>query len=50
MNRCIRCQGKLIEEKMFDLPRHFLEFYCLNCGARFWINMMDLMDGRFRLN
>jgi hypothetical protein len=22
---------------MFDLPRKLLEYYCINCGERFWM-------------
>ena len=22
---------------MFDLPRKILEYYCINCGERFWM-------------
>ena len=23
---------------MWDLPRRFQEFFCMNCGERFWID------------
>jgi hypothetical protein len=23
---------------MYDLPRAFREYYCVNCGERFWID------------
>lgn len=34
--RCSRCKGKVISDKMFDLPGKILEYYCINCGERFW--------------
>ena len=35
--RCSRCKGKVVWDKMFDLPRKILEYYCINCGERFWM-------------
>jgi len=35
---CRRCNSLLHQEKMFDLPKSFIEFYCLKCGERIWID------------
>lgn len=34
---CVRCCGNLIKDPMWDLPRRVQEFFCMNCGERFWI-------------
>ncbi len=35
--KCARCKGSLIKDRMHDLPRKIHEFFCLNCGERFWM-------------
>lgn len=35
---CIRCCGSLVRDNMWDLPRRIQEFFCMNCGERFWID------------
>lgn len=35
--KCARCKGSLIKDRMYDLPRKIHEFFCLNCGERFWM-------------
>jgi hypothetical protein len=27
---------------MFDLPRKFREYFCMNCGERFWFDTTTL--------
>lgn len=34
--QCSRCKGRLVKDRMFDLPRKILEYFCINCGERFW--------------
>ena len=36
---CNRCQTLLRRDNMFDLPRNFVELYCINCGERVWIDV-----------
>jgi hypothetical protein len=35
---CNRCHSKLYREDMYDLPRAFVELYCMKCGERVWID------------
>lgn len=35
---CNRCETKMLRDLMFDLPRGFVEFYCINCGERIWVD------------
>lgn len=36
---CARCEGRLLRERMYDLPRKIQEYFCLNCGERFWMQL-----------
>ncbi len=36
---CARCEGRLLRERMYDLPRKIQEYFCLNCGERFWLQI-----------
>lgn len=39
---CYRCQGKVCENREWDLPKGVREYLCLNCGDRYWISLSDL--------
>ncbi len=28
-----------MRERMYDLPRKIQEYFCLNCGERFWLQI-----------
>ena len=42
--RCSRCKGHLVKDRMYDLPRKIMEFYCVNCGERFWQERAEMCD------
>lgn len=29
----------MLSEKMYDLPKAFVELYCMKCGERVWIDI-----------
>ena len=35
---CNRCETLLLRDNMYDLPRGFIELYCINCGERVWVD------------
>jgi hypothetical protein len=35
---CNRCNTVLSRDDMYDLPRNFIELYCMKCGERIWID------------
>jgi hypothetical protein len=37
--RCSRCRGHVVHDKRADVPRNFGEYFCMNCGERFWIEL-----------
>ncbi|MDQ7822848.1 MAG: hypothetical protein RDV48_08655 [Candidatus Eremiobacteraeota bacterium] len=37
--QCRRCRTYLRRDDMFDVPRKFIEFYCMKCGERIWIDV-----------
>lgn len=34
---CSRCRGHVAQVKGADVPANYCEYYCVNCGERFWI-------------
>lgn len=36
---CARCEGRLLRERMYDLPRKIQEYFCIRCGERFWFQI-----------
>lgn len=36
---CFKCDGTVCQDKMYDLPKTYREYYCVNCGERFWVDM-----------
>jgi len=40
---CGKCQGKLFQDRMFDLPKNYVEYFCLNCGRRYWLDLARLV-------
>jgi DNA-directed RNA polymerase subunit RPC12/RpoP len=47
--KCTRCRGIMFQDRIFDLPGKIDEYFCLNCGARFWIRRFGLVE-LFSLN
>lgn len=35
---------------MWDLPRRFQEFFCMNCGERFWVDLAPEIPKAVDLN
>jgi hypothetical protein len=40
MISCLRCKGVVREIREWDLPFAIREFFCLNCGIRFWVKFL----------
>ena len=38
---CPKCGGKLFSEPSLHFPDFIKEYYCINCGLRFWIDMRE---------
>ena len=39
---CFKCDGTLCQDRMHDLPRKLHEYFCVNCGERFWVDTNTL--------
>ena len=41
--KCLKCEGRLCKDKMWDVPRRYEEWFCINCGGRYWLDTEKLL-------